>query len=197
MTENILAETTVTEDGRRLKFTVYGGLHYIKGNSAPHFSLTYWCGGSNTGHGGAGHEEILSRFPEFADLAALHLSDMNGQPMHAEANGWYWLEGCFGGLGSDYHGASGKYGKTPDECEKIFRSHMRFTESQWLEAWIDLCSLRNTGREIGQTDQKILLALKARFAEIVAGQRQRWQVEAQACIAKHNLTVYGDDWEAA
>lgn len=42
---------------------------------------------------GAIHETILQVFPELAPIVALHLSDDNGVPMHAEANGWYWAGG--------------------------------------------------------------------------------------------------------
>lgn len=42
--------------------------------------------------GGCCHEEILKAYPGMADLIALHLSDIDGKPMHAVANGWYWLE---------------------------------------------------------------------------------------------------------
>lgn len=37
------------------------------------------------------HDEILEHFPELAPLVALHLSTADGVPMHAVANGLYWL----------------------------------------------------------------------------------------------------------
>jgi hypothetical protein len=49
---------------------VYGGLHSMKGNPAPYFSLTYWYKRGREESGGAGHDEILKQFPELADLAA-------------------------------------------------------------------------------------------------------------------------------
>jgi hypothetical protein len=39
---------------------------------------------------GAIGEELVRYFPKIAPIAALHLSDPDGAPMHAEANGWYW-----------------------------------------------------------------------------------------------------------
>ncbi|MDT8900613.1 hypothetical protein [Anaeroselena agilis] len=39
------------------------------------------------------HETILKAWPDLADLVALHLSDIDGQPMHAIENGWYWNGG--------------------------------------------------------------------------------------------------------
>ena len=65
-------------------------LHKI-GEQLPYFSLT----GRVVINGveemsGAIHEEILTVFPELADAAALHLSDINGLPMHSFENGKYW-----------------------------------------------------------------------------------------------------------
>ena len=81
-------------DWNNTKIKVVGGLHYIKGNTLPHFSLT--CTllemGRDVG-GGAAHEAILSAFPELAPLAAMHLSTIDGVPLFADANGWYWLAG--------------------------------------------------------------------------------------------------------
>jgi hypothetical protein len=39
---------------------------------------------------GAQHELALELFPFLAPIVALHLSDVAGVPMHADANGWYW-----------------------------------------------------------------------------------------------------------
>lgn len=51
----------------------------------PH-SDKYWIGG------GAMGDELAVIFPEFAQFNALHLCDWLGQPMHALANGLYWLQ---------------------------------------------------------------------------------------------------------
>lgn len=74
--------------------TAFGGLHYIKGNTSPYFSLT----GEERENGrvvscGCMHEPLLDKWPELADLAALHLSDLNGVPMYAVENGWYFYGG--------------------------------------------------------------------------------------------------------
>ena len=65
-------------------------LHKI-GNQKPYFSLT----GRVVENGresicGAIHKEILEAFPELEDAAALHLSDIDGKPMHSFENGKYW-----------------------------------------------------------------------------------------------------------
>lgn len=41
--------------------------------------------------GGCCHDEILKVFPEFADFVSLHSSNVHGQPMYPEANGYYFL----------------------------------------------------------------------------------------------------------
>jgi hypothetical protein len=65
-------------------------LHKI-GNQKPYFSLT----GRVVENGresvsGAIHKEILEAFPQLEDAAAMHLSDMDGKPMHSFENGKYW-----------------------------------------------------------------------------------------------------------
>lgn len=46
--------------------------------------------------GGAIADEVADAIPELAPVAALHLSDDEGVPLHAVENGWYWY--------SDYDG---------------------------------------------------------------------------------------------
>lgn len=193
-------------DGYRvpLTFRVEGGLHYLRGNAAPYFTLTY------TQHrkgfpnqcqsGGAGHERILELFPRFADLAALHLSDLDGVPMHAEANGWYWLAGAMGGAGERFHGGNGKVqhwlpdgtfngyrDSTPAECLAVFAKHCRITlaEAETLRAEILDEYLHNPD---GWTAARAVWALR------MDDMRPRWKSEADACIAAHNLRVFGDPW---
>ena len=65
-------------------------LHKIE-DQKPYFSLT----GRVVKNGresvsGAIHDEILAAFPELADIAALHLSDIDGRPTNSFENGKYW-----------------------------------------------------------------------------------------------------------
>lgn len=146
-------------------FKVMGGLHYITGNKAPYFSLTY----DETKRGrfeacGAGHVEILKHFPQFADLAALHLCDIDGAPMHALENGFYHLGGTKW-QGPDF-GAVAR--------------HFRITETE----------AENLARHIFKSPDEA----KARLALWIKGQLNRWKGEAMACIAAHGLRLYGDTW---
>jgi hypothetical protein len=193
----ILAARTLPAgtDGYRvpLTFVVEGGLHYIKGNSAPYFSLTY------TQHrkgfpeqcysGGAGHDAILRYFPRFADLAALHLSDIDGAPMHAEQNGWYWLAGALGGADERYHGGGFHDGgvKSESECLAIFAKHCRITLGE-------ADRLRDEMREEHFNNPDGWKAARATWALRMDDMRPRWKAEAEAAIARHSLRVYGDPW---
>lgn len=111
MEHNPILAHRMTKDG---KFIVHGGLHYIKGNHAPYFTLTYdlYDKRGEMIAGGAGHDEILKYYPEFQDIADLHLSDIDGIPMHAVENGWYWYGGT----------------KWQERDNKILAHHLRITQ---------------------------------------------------------------------
>ena len=82
----------VINNGKEIMF-VTGKLQYIEGNKCPHFSITREVWGDSQGFlrkTGANHEEILKHFPELQDFVDLHLSDIDGTPMYAVENGWYW-----------------------------------------------------------------------------------------------------------
>lgn len=211
----ILRTKHYTDNGTRYRITVTGGLHYIQGNNLPYFSLTSsidrdarngrWVDDS----GGANHDEILRHFPELADLAALHLSDIDGVPSSAEANGWYWLAGSCGGLGERYHGGTGKIQhwnddgsfngyreSTQDECLKIFAKYVRVDLSV-ARAVRQMVLSALTARLAQGTDddRQGFYAARESWREWCEEQKPRWKVEAQECIARHGLIVYGDAWE--
>ncbi len=159
------------------RFTIFGGLHHIRGNGSPYFSITYeetTKRGRDIAYGSDGR--LIARlFSHFADLVAMHLSDIDGKPMHGDANGWYWYCGALGGNGERYHGGSDH---TAEKCADILSKHLRISKD-------DTANLiaRNVSR--------------AQFNEFVEQQTVRWKDEALACIAKHKLVVYGDPWPGA
>lgn len=171
--EPILACTTY-HDRVPMVFRVEGGLHAIHGNKAPFFTLTYTShrkGFPNQRYsGGAGHETILKRFPRFADLAALHLCGPDGAPN--VQNAWYWYAGALGGLGERYHGSNdGRHDVVA--CKAFFAEIVR----------VDAAAAED------------LLAASLDKAALLAWcdeQRPRWQQEADACVARHKLVVFGD-----
>lgn len=168
-----------------LRFKVFGGLHMITGNRSPYFSLT--CSGWDHGgeFGGCAHEIILKHFPQFADLAALHLSDINGRPSHGCENGFYFLGGsrrpkeiC------DYPAANYKHAA----------DHFRITEAEARALVLDLFGdhYSETAGFLSRTAQA---AAKARLNAWYETQWPRYQAEAQACIKAHSLVVFGDPWK--
>lgn len=209
MTDPVLRRKEYTEGKDRCVLKVYGGLHMIRGNRAPYFTITadlYENG--RWASGGCQHELILRHYPELADLAAMHLSDINGTPSHDAANAWYWLAGCYpDAFGERYHGGNSEQNfpitppadkpwqttehrkPTGDECLDIFARHVR----------TDLATARKLRDEI---EAEAMAArhsrnavAKAALARWVEEQRPRWAQEAKDCIAKHGLVVYGDRWE--
>lgn len=196
---NPVLRTKAWVDGQ---MRVEGGLRYIKGNSAPYFSLTAltWRNGREDS-GGCLHDLILGFYPELADLVALHLSDINGRPMHAAANGWYQLAGFFDGAGEQYHGGNSERRfpcaapadkpwqttesrkPTKEECLQIWADHCRITIEQAREAALIIAAKWNYPD------------MKAAHAEFIELQSDRWAQEAKACVAKHKLVVYGDQWK--
>lgn len=81
--------------------------------------------------GGCCHEHILKLKPELAPFEALHLSDVEGVPMHAASNAWHWFQGAFPeAADSPYHGGTGSSGKPPMECRRIFADYIRATPEQ-------------------------------------------------------------------
>lgn len=189
------------EDANRLRMKVQGGLHYIKGNKHPHFSLT-----ADISHNGiftscgCQHDEILKFFPDLADMAALHLSDINGVPMHAEFNGWYNLAGYFNGGGERYHAGNSQrhFPIIPSEDKPWQNTEYRYPRpEECLQIWADYVRLP---LEQAEAVAKEIQAkwnwpdMKKAHAAFIEAQKPRWKHEAEACIAKHGLVVYGDKW---
>lgn len=93
---------------------------YKIGNQTPYFAITGEIRDSrvrrDNGITSCGYlkDEILSAFPEFAPLVALHLSRQDGTPMYALENGWYWNGG------TEYQEFDGK----------VLAEHLRITQEE-------------------------------------------------------------------
>lgn len=195
------------ENGRARSFKVFGGLHYIEGNSTPYFTITAeerTQGRSDIDSGGCLHGEIERHFPgKFSDLIAMHLSDIDGSPMSAEANGWYDLAGALGGAGERYHRGNSKQNfpcEAPGDKPWLDTEHRLPTENECLAMFADHCriAIAEASAILDDVRSKYNYPdMRARWAEICKTMRPRWKTEAQACIAKHGLVVYGDAWEQA
>lgn len=93
-----LARATWTVDlPNRRRLVATADLVHRHGNERPYFSLTgeernlRKRGDNQVEAGGCIHDEIVEQWPHLAPLAAIHLSDDRGVPMHAVGNGLYWL----------------------------------------------------------------------------------------------------------
>lgn len=149
------------------KITITAKLYSI-GDQKPYFSVTAEVKeprARDFAACGCMHDEILHVWPEIAPVVALHLSDIDGQPMHAKANGWYWLAGVGGGMGEKYHGGQDR---TPKECLRILSDHLRL-RSEDAAALVEAV--------------KAQLNPRAYFAEWVAARAKQWKAEADEAIA--------------
>jgi hypothetical protein len=194
------------EYGPGATITVKAGLHYFGGNSAPYFSVT----GEITrprrrdaDTAGAIHEEILRHWPELAPVIDLHLSDHNGTPMYAEANGWYQLAGYYGGAGERYHAGNGDRQhwnadgsfdgyrhSTPDECLQSFAEHVRINVDaarQLADTWRQhmIPSYVRHEADILPIDRvpEDWHPVRAAFVAWLQAQGERFAAEARAAIA--------------
>lgn len=155
------------------------GLHKI-GAQPPYFSVTGDTGDTS----GAIHEIILDAAPQLADLIALHLSDVNGVPMHPYANAHYWLIGATPAMHHTqrYHGANNSDTvRTPEQCLTMLAKHLRIE-------LIDAQHLMVAANLLFETTAAPLDVANLLHTYVEA-QRPRWKQQAQAAIAAHGLEV--------
>lgn len=133
-------------------------------NGHEHFSITADIydktpRGWRESGGGCCHEHILKLRPALAPFVVLHLSDQDGIPVHAIANGIYWINGAAA--------VPTKYGpdQTPAECARIAADHLRATPEE-------IATMVATVR----TEAELSEWLETH------GFRARWKAEAQAAI---------------
>lgn len=148
--------------------TSQGSLRVTITTERNYFSVTGEIGSISNPHTcGCIHEEILTHFPKLRPLVDLHLSDLDGVPMHAESNGWYWLAKSIG--------ISEKYepDQSPKECERIFAKHIRDATFPIMERVRDASDPR------------------AEWSTAMEEMKPRWKAEAEAGLAliKSLLTI--------
>lgn len=113
----------------KAQIKVEAGLHYLRGNERPYFSVTgkvFIPGNNDCEFCGQIHDLLLPLFPRLAPVMALHLSDDDGTPTYATGNAWYWLAGYYGGADQQYHGGNSMtVRRSPAECLRIFAEYVR------------------------------------------------------------------------
>lgn len=113
------------------------------------------------------HDDILAAQPDLKPFVDLHLSDLNGVPMHAVENGFYWL--CkVAGIPQKYEPEQDK-----ETCIKYLCEHLRISKKE-VE---DIRSKIWVSYAMGRTKEA-----KQHFSEIVDSMKPRWQSEADAAI---------------
>lgn len=163
MKKTLVSRKAVVEGRRALvaaKISTENGYFSVTGNAHYNFRRDL-----SPSIGGCIHEILLKIWPKsLKNLIPLHLSDLNGVPMYAVENGFYWIAGACGGLGEKYHGANdGRH--TPDDCYLIAKNHFRANDA-------DISALMEEARKRG----------KAAVEEYVSRQLPRWKMEAQKAL---------------
>lgn len=145
-------------------------LHKI-GNQKPYFSLTgrIVINGRET-MSGAIHDEILKAFPRLADIAALHLSDIDGKPMHSFENGKYWAG----------------FTKWEEANSRHLSSLWRISQDEAAGLLYD--ALNAQSQNIEMETGEIILG-ETLLKEFHDRQVPRWNNEAKDAINKYNLQV--------
>lgn len=150
------------------RLTAEAKLILLSGNARPYFSVTgelrnlRRSGDNAIEAGGQMHEEIAEHFPELAPVISVHLADDRGIPMHAIANGVYWLG----------------YTKWQDEDLDAFAHLWRITSNEAREAaryvrtYVDD---PGTGEDNGRSTHALTVLF---FAML-----DRWQKDADHAIA--------------
>lgn len=163
------------------------GLHYIKGNKAPHFSVTS-CNGAD-------HDAILRNYPELFDVVALHLSYIDGTPIYAVENGDYHLKrNNLKGIANHF-----RIDSTSASCllamYKAIEPEKPNTKNLVKMAQTAGLVGNQIKLAISATPNTSIDKLRTDFvAEFVKSRKPIWKAEADACIKRHNLKVYGDPW---
>ena len=148
-------------------------LHKI-GNQKPYFSLTgRVVEKGRESHGGAIHDEILKAFPELADIAALHLSDIDGKPMHSFENGKYWAG----------------FTKWEEANSRHLSNLWRISQDEAAGLLYDALNAQCQNIEVETGD---IILEETLLKEFHDNQIPRWKGEADAAIKKHKLTLVAD-----
>lgn len=208
MSEKILVKATRTFPGSiagyqgNYTFTVTAQATHLEGNLHPYFSVQGEVRNSRRRDCeccGCMHKEALKAWPAIKPIIDLHLSNSDdGEPMHVEVNGWYWLAGALGGMGEEYHGGNGQQQhwkpdgefdghrkSTPEECLQTFADHCRISLEE-ARAIAEKCKAayeESMKAFLAQTPPDNRLAFKAArvvWTSACNAMRPRWVAEAKA-----------------
>ncbi len=163
-------QRTFKDTEARYTITAKAQLSWLKGNAQPYFSLTADGRDRGSEFGGCCHDEILKQWPDLQPLADLHLSTIDGVPMHCVANGFYHL--------------GGTHWQRPQF--DVAARHFRISEDDARKLVADLFgdSFSATAGFLSKGEAVKAEAALAAWAET---QKTRWLAEANAAIEQFGL----------
>jgi hypothetical protein len=162
MKDTVIASVTLTKPlPNRRQFSATAQLHQLGGNQRPHFSVTGELRNLRRREDnqlesfGQMYDEIREHFPQLVPVMPLHLADDRGVPLYAVENGGYWL---------------GLQDVRPERCPQLdtFAKTWRIDEQRAAEI---LARVSAAGEPM------------AELSTVAAGERERWQREANAALA--------------
>ena len=114
------------------------------------------------------HDQILQYCPQLAQFVDLHLATLDGKPMHAIENGFYWLAKA-AGIPKKYEPE-----QTPEECFSILQKHLRIDDCTARTLLTDCIFAYNKNNDTQDA--------KTVFAQEVDKLLPQWEKEAQAAL---------------
>lgn len=137
--------------------------------------------------GGCLHDKILVAAPSLKPFVDIHLSDLEGIPMHAVENGFYWL--CkAAGIPQEYAPK-----QDAETCFSDLLSHLRIDKQEGNKIMGEVVTKYMDGKDKllfdeitpetrAKQEQQGILDAKNEFKKIVDSIKPRWQNEASQAI---------------
>lgn len=126
-------------------------------------------------------EDVLRAFPQLKTLASLHLSDLDGVPMHAISNGLYFYR--YARDIPQQYGFDNKYGEAAREGFDDPKDYARNVVKRMFRldnlAELDAIPFENSKQ------------FDSAFSTFVDSQRDRWKIEATDAIAWVRALIAG------
>lgn len=134
------------------------------------------------------HDEILKVAPELKSLVTLHLSSLDGVPMHAFENGFYWLAKA-AGIKQRYEPE-----QSEEECGNILLGHLRTNYPDCVDIINKVSVAYENGKAKITTSEIVtekcrqmqheqgVFDAKVVFRKIVEDMKPRWKKQAEEAL---------------
>jgi hypothetical protein len=136
--------------------------------------------------GGCMHDEILRYRPDLKPFVDLHLAWLDGEPLHAEANGWHWLAKV-AEIKQRYEPE-----QTQIQCLQLFREHVRLPHGlsivdairhEYRKGRETVATSENVSARCEQEQRKVgAESARKLWGSICEGMKERWAREAQDAL---------------